>query len=94
MYTLEVPELSADEAIQLLASQSSHDRQHIVFDTIEARTIVKLCLYHPLIVRTIAHWFKLKQVTCGMRRGLEELQLELGAVKSVKSTHTKSCQKS
>ncbi|KAG7342160.1 tetratricopeptide repeat protein [Nitzschia inconspicua] len=83
-YTMEVQELGIDEALQLFASESSHDRQQILFETIEARTIAKQCLYHPLIIRSTAHWFKLKQVTSGLRKGLEELKLELSVLKSAK----------
>jgi tetratricopeptide (TPR) repeat protein len=81
-YTLDMEELGTDEAIQLFASESSHDRQHMIFQTVEAKTIVKNCLYHPLIVRTTARWFKMKQVTAGLRKGMEELSLELSMLKN------------
>jgi tetratricopeptide (TPR) repeat protein len=84
-YAMEVGALGTDEAIQLFASESSHDRQHIIFQTNEAKTIVTQCLHHPLIVRTAARWFKMKQATAGLRRGLEELKLELNMLKSSRS---------
>ncbi|KAL3918640.1 MAG: hypothetical protein SGILL_004141 [Bacillariaceae sp.] len=88
-YAMEVARLGTDEAIQLFASESSHDRHHVVFQTTEAKTIVRQCLHHPLIVRTVARWFKMKQVTAGLRKGLEELKLELNMLKSARSSSFK-----
>jgi tetratricopeptide (TPR) repeat protein len=80
-YSVDMEELGTDEAIALFASEASHDRRNILFQTVEAKTTVVQCLLHPLIVRTTGHWFKMKQVTAGFGKAMEELTLELSMLK-------------
>jgi tetratricopeptide (TPR) repeat protein len=80
-YTVEMEGLGVDEAVQLFASESSNDPDHVILQTVEAKKIMQQCLCHPLIIRSAAHWFKLKQVTSGLSKGLEELSLELSMLR-------------
>ncbi len=84
-YTVEMEGFGESEAIELFASESSNDTDHPIFRTVEAKTIMELCAYHPLIIRTAAHWFKMKQVTAGLSKGLEELLLELSVLRNNKA---------
>lgn len=84
-YTVEMEGFGESEAIELFANESSNDSDHSVFHTLEARTVLELCAYHPLIIRTAAHWFKMKQVTAGLSKGLEELLLELSVLRNNKT---------
>eukprot|EP00934_Nitzschia_sp_Nitz4_P003716 Nitzschia sp. Nitz4//scaffold2_size372955//76566//81071//NITZ4_000380-RA/size372955-snap-gene-0.68-mRNA-1//-1//CDS//3329546647//3706//frame0 len=79
--SVEIEGMGDDEAIVLFAREASIDHTLPALRTLEARSLFQLCLYHPLIIRTAAHWFKLKQVTSGVMKGLEELNLELAALK-------------
>jgi hypothetical protein len=47
-----------------------------MLQTVEAKKVMQQCLYHPLIIRIVAQWFKLKQVTF-LVKAMEELNLEL-----------------
>ena len=89
-HTMEIGEMSENEALQVFARESALDKAHILLRTVEAKTIVQQCRCHPLIVRTAARWFRLKQVTAGFAKGLEELNLELSMLKhnSVVKTDT------
>lgn len=80
-YTVEMEGLGEDEAISLFTSEASQDPDHPVFQTVEAKTLMNQCLFHPLIIRTVARWCKLKQITSGLAKGLEELNLRLSVLK-------------
>lgn len=84
-YTVEMEGLGESEAFELFASESSNDPDHPVFRTVEAKAVMELCAYHALIIRTAAHWFKMKQVTAGISKGLEELLLELSVLRNNKA---------
>ena len=78
-WTLELETLSEDEALQLFLTEADYPSDHVLSTSIEAKNIVHRCGYHPLTIRTVARWFRLKQVTAGVVKGLEELHQELSA---------------
>lgn len=84
-YTVEMEGLGESEALELFAIESSNDPDHPIFHTVEAKSLMELCAYHPLIIRTASHWFKMKQVTSGLSKGLEELLLELSVLRNNKA---------
>lgn len=78
-WTLELEMLSEDEALELFLTEADYPPSHVLSTSLEAKSIVHRCGYHPLTIRTVARWFRLKQVTAGVVKGLEELNQELSA---------------
>ena len=81
-WTLELDTLSEEEALELFLTEADYPPSHVLRTSIEAKSIVHRCGYHPLTIRTAARWFRLKQVTAGVVKGLEELNSELSACTS------------
>jgi tetratricopeptide (TPR) repeat protein len=92
--TMKLEPLSEDEALHLFAVESDFHSDTASVDpssasasaqtmlrTYEAKSIVDQCRRHPLVVRTAARWFKVKQVSSGMAKALEELTLELSILR-------------
>jgi tetratricopeptide (TPR) repeat protein len=78
-WTLEVESLSEEEALELFLTEADFPPSHVISTSLEAKSIVHRCGYHPLTIRTVARWFRLKQVTAGVVKGLEELNQELSS---------------
>lgn len=81
-WTLELEMLSEDEALELFLTEADYPPSHVLSTSLEAKSIVHRCGYHPLTIRTVARWFRLKQVTAGVVKGLEELNHELSSCMS------------
>ena len=88
-WTLELEKLSEDEALELFLTEADYPPSHVLSTSLEAKSIVHRCGYHPLTIRTVARWFRLKQVTAGVVKGLEELNQELSACMA-KLRHSRS----
>ena len=88
-WTLELDMLSEEEALELFTTEADFPPSHVLSSSLEAKSIVHRCGYHPLTIRTVARWFRLKQVTAGVVKGLEELNQELSACVS-KLRHSRS----
>lgn len=91
-WTVDLAPMSEEEAIELFLAESNFPTTHVLGLTIEVRRIVQQCEYHPLIVRTVARWYKLKQVTAGIVKGIEELLRDMhsiaqGAAQKEKDDH-------
>jgi tetratricopeptide (TPR) repeat protein len=78
-WTLDLEMLSEDEALELFLTEADYPPSHVLSTSLEAKSIVHRCGYHPLTIRTVARWFRLKQVTAGVVKGLEELNHELSS---------------
>jgi tetratricopeptide (TPR) repeat protein len=88
-WTLELEVLVEEEALELFLTEADYPPSHILRTSLEAKSIVQRCGYHPLTIRTVARWFRLKQVTAGVVKGLEELSQELSAC-LLKLRHSRS----
>lgn len=88
-WTLELDMLSEDEALELFLTEADYPPSHVLSTSLEAKHIVHRCGYHPLTIRTVARWFRLKQVTAGVVKGLEELNHELSSCMA-KLRHSRS----
>ena len=91
-WTLELEALVEEEALELFLTEADYPPSHVLSSSLEAKSIVQRCGYHPLTIRTVARWFRLKQVTAGVVKGLEELSLELSN-SLVKLRHSRSSSK-
>ena len=78
-WTLELEPLSQEEALELFLTEADYPATHVLSTSLEAKSIVHRCGFHPLCIRTASRWFRLKQVTAGVVKGLEELNQELSA---------------
>jgi len=76
-HNIQIDLLSEQEALELLMTESDHPRNHVIGRSAEARDIVKACEYHPLTIRTVARWYKLKEASAGVVKGVEEIQTEV-----------------
>lgn len=76
-WTLELNVLSEEEALELFLTESGYPPTDVLSTSLEVKSTVQRCGFHPLIIRTVARWFRLKIVTAGVIKGLEELNQEL-----------------
>ena len=88
-WILELEMLSEGEALELFLTEADYPPEHALSSSLEAKSIVHRCGYHPLTIRTVARWFRLKQVTAGVVKGLEELNQELSTCMA-KLRHTRA----
>lgn len=72
-WTVELEKMSEGEAIELLLMEANLSQDHILGSTIEARAIVQMCEYNPLVIRTVARWLNLKKATAGLVDAVEEV---------------------
>lgn len=79
-WTVDLAPMSEEEAIELFLAEASFPVTHVLGLTTEVRTIVQKCDCHPLIVRTVARWYKMKKVSAGIVDGLEELLRDMHAI--------------
>lgn len=79
-WTVELGPMSEEEAIELFLAEANFAVTHVLSLTVEVRQVVRLCGCHPLTVRTVGRWYKLKAVTAGIVKGMEELLKELSAL--------------
>jgi tetratricopeptide (TPR) repeat protein len=79
-WTVDLAPMSEEEAIELFLAEANFPITHVLGVTTEVRTVVQRCEYHPLIVRTVARWYQMKQVSAGIVGGLEELLRDMHAV--------------
>jgi len=91
-WTLELEPLLEEEALELFLTEANYPATHILRTSLETKTIVQRCGYHPLTIRTVARWFRLKQETAGIVKGLEELNQELSNC-LLKLRHSRSSSK-
>jgi tetratricopeptide (TPR) repeat protein len=77
--------MSEEEAVELFLLEACLPKDHILGATVECRSILKRCEYNPLIVRSIARYFHLMQVTAGPVRAIVEI---LEALDSLVETTT------
>ena len=80
--TMQLEPLSEDEALHLFAVESGSQDEQEILRTFEAKSIVDQCRRHPLVIRTAARWFKVKQISAGLAKALEELTLELSILRN------------
>jgi tetratricopeptide (TPR) repeat protein len=76
-WTVDLGPMSVDEAIEVFLSEANFATNHVLGLTVELRTIVERCHYHPLTIRTVARWFAMKHVTAGLVKGMQELAHEI-----------------
>ena len=80
-YTAEIDSLSMDEATHLFAEEAGLERAtHILMQTVEFQRILQQCQCHPLLIRLIGRYFRLKRVTAGFVKSMEEMSLELSVL--------------
>lgn len=76
-WTLNVELLTEEESVQLFLTEGNFDVDDAIGNSLEAKSIVQRCGYHPLTIRMVARWFSLKEATAGVIKALEELDQEL-----------------
>jgi len=79
-WTLDLGPMSEDELIDLFLTEAGFALTHMLSVTSEVRQVVRLCEYHPLMVRTVGRWYGLKQVTAGIVEGMDELLKDLSSL--------------
>lgn len=82
-WTVDLAPMSEEEAIELFLSEASFPVTHVLGLTSEIRKVVACCDYHPLTVRTVGRWYKLKVVTAGFVSGMEELLQDMASLESL-----------
>ena len=88
-WTLELGLLSEEEALELFLTEADYSRDDALGSSLEAKSIVQRCGYHPLTIRTVGRWFSLKEVTAGVVKAVEELDQELSRC-TAKLRHSRS----
>jgi len=78
-WTLDVELLTEDEALELFLTEADYPPDDTLGSSLEAKSIVQRCGYHPLTIRMVARWFALKEATAGAIKALEELDQELSS---------------
>lgn len=76
-WTVEVVPICEEEAIELFLKEASLPENHILGSTKELQAIIEKSECNPLVVRTIARWYQLKQVTAGSQTALQEILEEI-----------------
>lgn len=76
-WTLDVELLTEDEALELFLTEGDYSTDDALRNSLEVKSIVQRCGYHPLTIRLVARWFSLKEATVGVIKALEELDQEL-----------------
>ena len=70
--------LSSDEAMEVFLNELDLPADNIVGSTKEVRQLLHFCDYHPLTVRTVGRWCRMKCVTAGLGSGIQEVVTEMG----------------
>ena len=76
-WTLDVELLTEEEALKLFLTEAEYPPEDTLGSSLEAKSIVQRCGYHPLTIRMVARWFALKEATAGVVKAAEELGQEL-----------------
>ncbi|GKY91152.1 hypothetical protein MPSEU_000088000 [Mayamaea pseudoterrestris] len=82
-WSVELGYLSEEESIELFLTEAGFPFDHILGLTVEVRKIVNQCDRHPLTIRTVARWFRMKSVTAGVAAGMAEILQDLAHLKEV-----------
>ena len=70
--------LSPDEALEVFMNELDLPSNHVAGWTKEVRMILHYCDYHPLTVRTVGRWCRMKFVTAGLATAIQEVVGEMG----------------
>lgn len=76
-WTFDVELLTEEEALELFLTEADYPPDVTLGSSVEAKSVVQRCGYHPLTIRMVARWFALKKATAGLVKALEELDQEL-----------------
>lgn len=79
-WSVELGPMSEEECIDLFLSEANFPTNHVLGLTTEMSSVIRQCDCHPLTARTLARLYKLKQVTAGISKGMEELLKEMSAL--------------
>lgn len=86
-WTLELVPMCQGEAVDLFLKEAGLQTNDILGATVEVRDIVKKCDRNPLIIRTVARWYQLKQVTTTEAAAVQEILVDLNALRANQSLH-------
>jgi len=70
--------LSRDEALEVFMNELDLPANHVAGWTKEVRMILHYCDYHPLTVRTVGRWCRMKIVTAGLATAIQEVEEAMG----------------
>jgi len=82
-WTVDLGPMGEEEAIDLFLCESGFSPQHVLGLTVEVRALIRKCECHPLTIRTVARWYKLKVVTAGIVGAMEELVKGFSSLQSL-----------
>lgn len=77
-WNVRLDNLSQDEGLEVLLNELDLPTNHIVGCTKEVRMLLHYCDNHPLTIRTVGRWCRMKCVTAGLAAGIQEVVTELG----------------
>ena len=70
--------LGADETMEIFLNELALPPDHIIGCTKEVRMLPHYCDYHPLTVRTLGRWCRLKSISAGLKVAIQEVYNEMG----------------
>lgn len=70
--------LSSDESLEVFVTELGLPADHVAVASREVGELIHYCDYHPLTVRTLGRWCRMRCVTAGLPMAIKELATEMG----------------